>query len=149
MSGEYDYQMWIYQCQKINREAQIKRLRRNRMKRFWAHLLHKLQREHGFFKTVFPTLCSYSEKFENYIRICLSLIGPQITKKNDVREPISATARLVMTLRYLATGDCITSISHQYLVGVTTTANIIAETCQSPDNSGSLFHNDKNLHVLY
>ncbi|CAD6216118.1 GSCOCG00004334001-RA-CDS [Cotesia congregata] len=89
MSGEYDYQMWIYQCQKINREAQIKRLRRNRvinydiaihnrkkkykMKRFWAHLLHKLQREHGFFKTVFPTLCSYSEKFENYIRICLSL----------------------------------------------------------------------------
>lgn len=154
MSG--DYQMWIYQCQKIIRQAQINSLRRKRIlmtlivndfaiqnkkkynkKRFWVHPLYKLRREHGFFEAVFPTLHSFPEKFENYIRMSASqfeellcLIGPHITKKNVVRKPISATARLVMTLRYLATGDCITSISYQYLVGVATTANIIAETCQ-------------------
>lgn len=31
--------------------------------------------------------------------------------------------------RYLASGDAISSISYQYLVGVTTAANIIVETC--------------------
>lgn len=126
MSSEYDYQMWIYRCQKIIRQAQINRLRRNRIlltlilndiaiqkkknkykkKRFWVHPFYKLRREHGFFEAVFPTLSSFPEKFENYIRMSASqfeellcLIGPDITKKNVVREPISATARLVMTLR--------------------------------------------------
>lgn len=33
-------------------------------------------------------------------------------------------------IRYLATGDCLTSISYQYLVGFSTTTNIITETCQ-------------------
>lgn len=33
-------------------------------------------------------------------------------------------------IRYLATGDCLTSISYQYLVGFTTASNIINETCQ-------------------
>ncbi|XP_053597638.1 uncharacterized protein LOC103578317, partial [Microplitis demolitor] len=106
-------------------------------KRFWVHPLYELRRENGFFEAEFPILSSFPEKFENYIRMSasqfeelLSLIGPHITKKNVVREPISATARLVMTLRYLATGDCMTSISYHYLVCVTSTANIIAETCQ-------------------
>ncbi|XP_048515810.1 protein ALP1-like isoform X2 [Athalia rosae] len=107
------------------------------MKRFWVHPLYEFRREHGFFEAVFPTLSSYPEKFENYIRMSASqfdellcLVGPHVIKQNVVKEPISATARLVMTLRYLATGDCITSISYQYLVGIATTANIIAETCQ-------------------
>ncbi|XP_044590875.1 protein ALP1-like [Cotesia glomerata] len=54
-----------------------------------------------------------------------------ITKKNAVREPISAAARLLITLRYLATGDCLTSLSYHYLVGETTTASIITETCKA------------------
>lgn len=31
--------------------------------------------------------------------------------------------------RYLASGDSMTSMAYQYLVGVTTTSNIIHETC--------------------
>lgn len=61
----------------------------------------------------------------------LFLVGPLISKQNAIREPISAAARLAMTLRYLTTGDCIISFSYQYLVGVTTVSNIIQETCKA------------------
>ncbi|XP_044741064.1 protein ALP1-like [Chrysoperla carnea] len=60
----------------------------------------------------------------------LCLIGPYICKKKVVRETISPSARLALTLRYLATGDCLSSISYQYLVGFSTTVKIIEETCQ-------------------
>lgn len=32
--------------------------------------------------------------------------------------------------RYLASGDLMTSMSYQYLVGVTTVSNVISETCK-------------------
>ncbi|CAG5079591.1 Protein of unknown function [Cotesia congregata] len=143
MASEYDYQLWIYKCQKIIHQAQIKKkIRRKRIicallcnemviqickrkytpKKFWIHPLFKLRREHGFFEAVFPTLSSYSEKIENYIRMTavqfeqlLYLVGPKISKQKVIREPISAPARLAMTLRFLATGDCMSSISYQYL----------------------------------
>ncbi|CAD6208890.1 GSCOCG00010712001-RA-CDS [Cotesia congregata] len=58
----------------------------------------------------------------------LCLVSPFITKENVIRDAISEAARLAMALRYLATGDCFTSISYQYLVGFTTASNIINET---------------------
>ncbi|CAG5109291.1 Protein of unknown function, partial [Cotesia congregata] len=47
----------------------------------------------------------------------LCLVGPKISKQKLVREPISAPARLAMTLRFLATGDSMSTMSYQYLVG--------------------------------
>ncbi|XP_044593267.1 protein ANTAGONIST OF LIKE HETEROCHROMATIN PROTEIN 1-like [Cotesia glomerata] len=61
----------------------------------------------------------------------LCLVGLKISNQKVVREPISAPARLAMTLRFLATGDSMSTVSYQYLVGLTTTANIIVETCQA------------------
>lgn len=126
MSNINKYQKWIYECQQIIRNAEIRKIRRKRVlaalaaneivrlknkkkkcrKRFWIHPLLKLRTEHGFFEAVFPTLSSYADKFENYLRMStiqfeklLCLIGPLITKENAVREPISAAARLLITLR--------------------------------------------------
>ncbi|XP_024869627.1 uncharacterized protein LOC112453240 isoform X2 [Temnothorax curvispinosus] len=59
------------------------------------------------------------------------LIGADIFKQHHIREPIDVAERLLMTLRYLASGDSISSICYQYLVGLTTAANIISETCQA------------------
>ncbi|XP_036139143.1 protein ANTAGONIST OF LIKE HETEROCHROMATIN PROTEIN 1-like [Monomorium pharaonis] len=36
-----------------------------------------------------------------------------------------------MTIRFLASGDFMTSISYQYLIGLTTVSNIIDETCNA------------------
>ena len=41
------------------------------------------------------------ERFDNL----LLLVGPMLTKKSLSREPISASERLSVTLRFLATGD--------------------------------------------
>ncbi|KAG8041667.1 hypothetical protein G9C98_002960 [Cotesia typhae] len=125
MSSVIKYQKWIYECQQLIYEAEIRKIRRKRIlvalvlneilmcknkknskKQFWIHPLFKLRSDHGFFEAVFPTLSTHSYKFENYIRISISqfekllfLVGPMITKKNAVREPISAAARLLITLR--------------------------------------------------
>ena len=60
----------------------------------------------------------------------LSLVGPLITKKRcRSRDPISPEERLMITLRYLATGDSQQSQSFNFRVGRSTVCAIIKETC--------------------
>ncbi|XP_011690497.1 PREDICTED: putative nuclease HARBI1 [Wasmannia auropunctata] len=61
----------------------------------------------------------------------LSIVGPLLVKKHVIQEPIQPKERLVITLRYVASGDLMTSMSYQYLIGVTTVSNIIRETCKA------------------
>ena len=66
----------------------------------------------------------------NRLEHLLSLVGPFITKKScRSREVISAEERLVLTLRYLATGDSQQSHSFNFLIGRTTVCHIIIDTC--------------------
>ena len=59
----------------------------------------------------------------------LSLVGPRITKTNTrMREAISAAERLTLTLRYLAIGDELQSLSFSYRTGRTIVSHIIKET---------------------
>ncbi|XP_011881490.1 PREDICTED: putative nuclease HARBI1 [Vollenhovia emeryi] len=61
----------------------------------------------------------------------LSLVGPLIQKMTtNFREPISSRTRLYLTLRYLATGDSMTSIAYAFRIGYSTASTIISETCQ-------------------
>ncbi|XP_036149249.1 uncharacterized protein LOC118647808 [Monomorium pharaonis] len=113
-----------------------KRKRIYKKKRFWVHPIFRLRDKHGFYQAIYPTLSRYEPKFQNYMRMSLSqfedllaLVAPYITKETVTRDPIPAAARLSMTLRYLAIGDSMNSISYQYLVGTTTVSNIITETC--------------------
>ena len=46
-----------------------------------------------------------------------------------LREPISPAERLPLTIRFLASGSSLTSMSFTYRVGRTTVSNIIRETC--------------------
>ena len=66
------------------------------------------------------------ERFEHL----LSLAGPIISKNNThLREAISAEQRLVITLRFLSSGDAQQSLSFSFRIGKTTVSNIISETC--------------------
>ncbi|XP_025270316.1 uncharacterized protein LOC105254128 [Camponotus floridanus] len=113
-----------------------KKKRIYKKRRFWVHPIFRLRDKYGFYQAIYPTLSRYEPKFQNYMRMSLSqfedllaLVAPHITKETVIRDPIPAAARLSMTLRYLAIGDSMNSISYQYLVGTTTVSNIIAETC--------------------
>ena len=65
-----------------------------------------------------------------YLRNCFKLLKKKITKQYAVREPISPRTRLEITLRYLASGDTMASVSYMFRVGNITVSKIISETCQ-------------------
>ena len=68
------------------------------------------------------------ERFEHL----LSLVGPVIQKQDThLRESISAEERLVVTLRFLSSGDAQQSLCYSFRMGRTTVSNIISETCQA------------------
>lgn len=74
------------------------------------------------------------ESFINLMRLTpesfdklLQFVGPSITHYSP-REPINVKDRLSVTLRYLATGESISSLSYVYRLGISTTKSIIDET---------------------
>ena len=62
----------------------------------------------------------------------LSIVGPSITKKPcQSRATISAEERLMVTLRYLSTGDSQLSQAFAFRMGTATESNIVNETCEA------------------
>lgn len=59
-----------------------------------------------------------------------SLTSPYLTKRCWNRKPISAELRLIITLRYLATGDSHMSQAFNFVVAPQTVGKIVRETCQ-------------------
>ncbi|XP_018376371.1 PREDICTED: uncharacterized protein LOC108769727 [Trachymyrmex cornetzi] len=114
-----------------------KKKRRNKKKRLWVAPIFQKRCEHGFYHALLPTLKLEDLRFHNYFRMSatqyeelLSIVGPHLEKQYVVREPISAAERLTLTLRFLAAGDSMSSMTYQYLIGLTTVSNIIATTCR-------------------
>ncbi|XP_023246484.1 uncharacterized protein LOC111643243 [Copidosoma floridanum] len=60
----------------------------------------------------------------------LAIFGLKITKQVAVRSPISATIRLQVTLRFLATGDNLKSLDYLFRVSDSTISKIVEETCE-------------------
>ena len=60
----------------------------------------------------------------------LQLTGHKLSKKDTrFRKAIPAAERLMLTLRFLASGDGQKSLSFAFRIGTTTVSNIISETC--------------------
>ncbi|XP_032688981.1 protein ALP1-like [Odontomachus brunneus] len=105
-------------------------------KKFWIAPIFKNRKKNSFYFASVPKLKLEDLRFRNYFRMSatqfeelLQIVGTNLQKQNVVRESISSSERLALTLRYMASGDSMTSMSYQYLVGVTTVSNIIRETC--------------------
>ncbi|XP_033980511.1 protein ALP1-like [Trematomus bernacchii] len=117
-------------------KRQKRRITRNRTKwvKSWI-----LQREaHG----AFPNLCRELElhekpDFRNFARLfpvqfhmLEELLTPIIQRENtNYRDCISVGTRLMVTLRFLATGESFRSLSYQFRVGVSTIRQFVPETC--------------------
>ena len=76
--------------------------------------------------------------YTNYFRMdpqtfdeLLALIKSRITKQHTVRVPIPAKTRLELCLRYLASGDSMTSTGYAFRIGKNTASTIITETCKA------------------
>ncbi|XP_061508356.1 uncharacterized protein LOC133392268 [Anopheles gambiae] len=68
-------------------------------------------------------------KKEDFFHL-LSLVGPKIAKMDtDFRKAITEQERLLITLRYLATGETFTSLQYVFRVSRHSISRIVKETC--------------------
>ena len=116
-----------------------KRLKQKRRK-FWVRDLYRERDEKGEFNMLVQDLLLHDHeyffqcfrmlpaKFEELLR----LVAPYITKcSTKMRDPILADQRLVITLRYLATGDAYTTVGASYHASPTTVGRLVQETCKA------------------
>nr|XP_012567170.2 putative nuclease HARBI1 [Hydra vulgaris] len=60
----------------------------------------------------------------------LSFVAPIIVKlRTTMRDPVSPSERLAVTLRFLVTGDAQCTIAASYRISASTISRIISETC--------------------
>ncbi|XP_018575296.1 protein ALP1-like [Anoplophora glabripennis] len=104
-------------------------------RRWWIRPINQRRKELGHFSTLFQELKADPELFFKYTRMdentfyeLLKIISPQLIK-HSIRPFISPEERLLITLRYLATGDQVFSIALAFRLGVSTTRHIIKEVC--------------------
>lgn len=92
--------------------------------------------EHGFCAKLLPELREEEpELFRNFVRMTtdqfdhlLRLVKPHIEKTDtNMRASISAEARLVLTLRYLATGECFNSLRFLFRISQPAVSCIIPD----------------------
>ncbi|KYM96851.1 hypothetical protein ALC62_12479 [Cyphomyrmex costatus] len=87
----------------------------------FMHLFQELKHDADiFFK--------YTRMNEDTFNLLLSKLQPYLQKNNWRALP--PEQRLIMTLRYFATGDQMTSIALAYRVGLSTAHSVIPETCE-------------------
>lgn len=118
------------------RKTRRGKIRRNRTK--WVKSWILQQQAQG----AFPNLCRELETnetsdFKNFARffpvqfhVLEELVSPIIQRQNtNYRDCISVGKRLMITLRFLATGESFRSLSYQFRVEVSTIRQLVPETC--------------------
>ncbi|XP_077137452.1 uncharacterized protein LOC143802541 [Ranitomeya variabilis] len=120
-------------------EQEQSRRRRSRRhpKRMWVHPIIHEREEKGHFHVLYQDLRSYPEKFIQFCRLTIQafdrlliILAPHLSYEHTVRRrSISAEERLLITLRFLATGESYTSLHLQFRVGKSTISQIMRCTC--------------------
>ncbi|XP_031333930.1 protein ALP1-like [Photinus pyralis] len=117
-------------------DRRMKEKQRQRSRRWGVRPVLRERKTSGEFVTVFQKYKVIDhEWFFLYTRMTpsaqfddlLSLVGPSLTKKS-YREPLCASQRLAITLRYLSQGDSVFSIASGYKIGRSTASMVIRET---------------------
>lgn len=126
--------LWLRRRQKLERQKQINQ----RTARWWVHPIIKERYLQGAYNNLVLELRRDTERFCNFHRMSplqfdqlLTMVEPIITKIYLTREPLHPGLRLSLTLRYLASGDSMTSLHYLYRVGKSTVPKIIAETTEA------------------
>uniref|UniRef100_A0A1I8M9Y5 DDE Tnp4 domain-containing protein n=1 Tax=Musca domestica TaxID=7370 RepID=A0A1I8M9Y5_MUSDO len=113
---------------------------KNRKKRPWVREWLRQRKEEGCCVKLLTQLRAETPSlYKNFLRMnaadfdnLLKLTAPLLTKKTtQLREPISASERLMVTLRYLATGESFRSLQFIFRIPHNTISTIIPEVCDA------------------
>lgn len=113
-------------------------LRKRKKKKIWMKEWLKKRSTLSHMELIRELRQSSASDLKNYLRMndncfeyLLNLIKPYITKKDTVmRQAISAEERLLVTLRYLATGRSIEDLKFSAIISPQSLGKIIPETCK-------------------
>lgn len=109
-------------------------------RKMWTRSLYTADKMlmYGCGTELFSELERDTSKFYNYFRMnrnmffeMLDFVKAKIEKQDVVRKPIDPKTRLALTLRYLASGDSMKSISYAFRVSPQAVSKIISETCEA------------------
>ncbi|XP_069837965.1 uncharacterized protein [Dendropsophus ebraccatus] len=111
--------------------------RKKKRHRYWVHPILQDREQTGVFTNLYQDLRRYEDKFKAFCRLTvaqfdslLQLVAVDLTfEDTPMRRAISAEERLLITLRFLATGESYASLHFQFRVGVTTISRIVRCTC--------------------
>ncbi|XP_065652846.1 uncharacterized protein LOC136080161 [Hydra vulgaris] len=117
---------------------QMKREKEKNKKRFWVRKVYAERLQKGEFHLLVQNLRLHDQEyFFKYFRMSpttyeefLSFVAPVIVKqRTTMRDPVSPSERLAVTLRFLVTGDAQCTIAASYRISASTISRIISEMC--------------------
>ncbi|XP_069595663.1 uncharacterized protein [Ranitomeya imitator] len=120
-------------------QLQLRQRRRISRRRYWIHEANFLRNTYGAFHTLYVQLWDHPLKFQRYLRmsietfdVLLSHVKDEIHhQRSTFRDSFCAEQRLVVTLRYLATGESFASLHFQFRLGKSTICQLVCETCDA------------------
>ncbi|XP_069616939.1 uncharacterized protein [Ranitomeya imitator] len=141
LNMELDFNLFLafaFACeQERKRERKRERLRRRR--RFWQHPIVEVRESRGAYLSFFSELRENPDKYFEYTRmsqesfrdLLLRVQGAISRQNTQLRRAIPAEERLLVTLRFLATGESLSSLEFQLRIGISTLSGIVVDTCQA------------------
>ncbi|CAH2011589.1 unnamed protein product [Acanthoscelides obtectus] len=109
-----------------------------RHRRYWVHPVWRMSQEHRYFKMM-EKLCEYPDRFPTVYKmslecfhIVLSKVRHGLQKKHtNWREPICPEERLLITLRYLATGIQFRQLAFSFRISKSAISTIVPQVCKA------------------
>lgn len=104
-------------------------------KRFWMKKNYHKRAENTLINNIMNDLNvidfhTYLRMDSEILEMLLGMVGPEIQRRDTImRESVPAKERLLITLRYLATGESYPELMVSYAVSPQLMSKIIPETC--------------------
>ncbi|CAH0730440.1 unnamed protein product, partial [Brenthis ino] len=104
-------------------------------KRFWMKKIYHKRAEYTQINNIMNDLNvidfhTYLRMDSEILEMLLGMVGPEIQRRDTImRESVPAKERLLVTLRYLATGESYPELMVSYAVSPQLMSKIIPETC--------------------
>ena len=116
-----------------------KRRKKRRRRSVWIKSWIATRETQGAFHCLLKDLESDPEHFLNYLRLDLAIFEQLVEKLNPIlkkkdtcmRNAITPSEQLAVTLRFLATGESYTSLQYQFRINKGTLSLIIPKVCKS------------------